>query len=193
MEPTIASSTMSRAARAIHGRKIASPTKAERIGVAIDRRVEHFARIDADPRERATIPSSASNTEPKRRQRRSRFVQRALRRAQRNGRATGFDDELTSSLRRRVGGLTVRRARAAPRGMTFANDEQGRRSSPLGSVFDALDGIVARCAGRRPMRRNARRDGRIRYADALASSGWRSSYRESPWQLSIVLLAIGAP
>jgi CDP-diacylglycerol---glycerol-3-phosphate 3-phosphatidyltransferase len=60
----------------------------------------------------------------------------------------------------------------------------------LGSVFDALDGIVARSRG------SASDAGEMldatvdRYADALGFFGLAIFYRESPWRLSIVLLAI---
>jgi phosphatidylglycerophosphate synthase len=60
----------------------------------------------------------------------------------------------------------------------------------VGSAFDALDGIVARSRGR------ASDAGEMldaivdRYADALGFVGLAIFYRESPWRLGVVLLAV---
>ncbi len=59
-----------------------------------------------------------------------------------------------------------------------------------GSVFDALDGIVARARGLASDAGEMLDATVDRYADALGFVGLAIFYRESPWRLSIVLLAI---
>lgn len=59
-----------------------------------------------------------------------------------------------------------------------------------GSVFDALDGIVARSRGAASDAGEMLDATADRYADALAFAGLALFYRDSAWRLSIVLVAL---
>jgi len=60
----------------------------------------------------------------------------------------------------------------------------------IGSVFDALDGIVARSRGAASDAGEMLDATVDRYADALGFIGLAIFYREAPWRLAVVLLAI---
>jgi CDP-diacylglycerol--glycerol-3-phosphate 3-phosphatidyltransferase len=60
----------------------------------------------------------------------------------------------------------------------------------VGSVFDALDGIVARSRGAASDRGEMLDAIVDRYADALGFIGLAFFYRESAWRLGVVLLAV---